>query len=153
MGRRVAVNSVKFKGVFAGGAIGSLGADDYFNTIRLVIWCGSMSNSGVALTPLATAGILRDQPINNVSCPGLIKVLYDHIHCFTNQPYGANLCAPGTKEVIFFHRFKRPFIINYTADTAYRNQQQVWISVISDSTAVPNPGMIAGNWETTWYDN
>ena len=73
VGRRVAVNSVKFKGVFAGGAIGSLGADDYYNTIRLVIWCGSMSNSGVALTPLATAGILRDQPINNVSAQDLLR--------------------------------------------------------------------------------
>lgn len=153
VGRRIAVNSVKLKAVFSGGAIGSVGADDYYNVLRLVIWTGSMSNAGGALTPLVTSGVARDQPINNVSCNGLIKVLYDQFISFTNQPYGANLCAPATKEITFFHRFKRPFIINYTGDGSYRNQQQIWIAVISDSTGVPNPGMIAGHWETTWYDN
>lgn len=152
VGRKVAVNSIKFKGVFGGGAIGSLGADDYYNVLRLCIWIGNNPNIGVAVTPLQSSSILLSMPINRDNVRGMGKVLYDKYHAFTNQPYGANICAPATKEITFFHRFKKPLVIQYTADSAYYNQRQIWLAAITDSTAVPNPGMIAGYWEMTWYD-
>ena len=71
----------------------------------------------------------------------------------TNQPYGANLCAAGLREFNFFHVFPgRGLEIQFSDTGTERDQTGIWVAAISDSSAIPNPGMIIGNAEMTWYD-
>lgn len=152
IGRTIQVHSYRLRGVLAGGAIGTLAADDYFDTIRLMIYVLEQVKTGAALTPANTAGYSLSTPLNTVYMPQLKKVLYDKIIGMTNIPYGANLCSAATREIDYYHMFKKPLVVKYTGDTANYNQTQLQVSMVSDSTAVPHPGFTSGYIEITYYD-
>lgn len=153
VGRKTAIHTIKIKGVLAGGAVGTGGADDYYNSIRMVIWIGAAAKVGAALTPISTAALPRDHPLNHEYVPGLKKVLLDKYIGITNQAYGANLCAAGVREIEYFHRFDPPLMVQYQNDLAQYNQTQIYLAMVSDSSAVPSPGFISGQYEYTFYDN
>ena len=153
IGAKISVRSVRWRGVLAGGSTGAGGLDEYYNSVRMVIWVQAYPKSGALITPLATAGITGSSPFNRDYIPGLRQVLVDRMIGFTNQPYGANLCAAGTREFNFFHVFPgRGLEIQFGGTGTEYDQTGIWCAAISDSGAVPNPGMIIGNAEMTWYD-
>ena len=71
IGRKISVASVQIKGVLFGGAQGSLGADDYFNSIRLCVLGFHQDKSGSAITPLSSSGLTISSVIQATNCPGL----------------------------------------------------------------------------------
>lgn len=151
IGRRIEIVSVRFRGVLTGGAVGGGPADEYYNNVRIMIYSMRQAKT-VALTPAATAGYVINTPLNKIYMPGLDKVLYDKYFGFTNQPWAANSCAPGTESIDFYHRFKKPVLCQFAGDVINTNQFQIYVSMVSDSGAVPHPGMTSGYFEVSYYD-
>lgn len=151
IGRRIEIHSVRFRGVLAGGAIGAGPADEYYNNVRIMIYTMNQ-NKTVAMTPAATAGYVINTPLNKLYMPGLSKVLYDQFIGLTNQPWAANSCSPGLREIDLYHKFKKPLLVHFAGDLINTNQTQIYVSMITDSAAVPHPGMTSGYMEVAYYD-
>jgi len=152
VGRRIAVRSIAIKGVLAGGAIGTGGVDDYYNTVRMVVIQMKAAKSGTSLTPLNTAGISMHSTLNSSTVSGFVKLHKDHFYGFNNNPYAAGLCAPEVKEIDFYKRFKEPLVVDYSGITLNHDQTQIYIAMISDSSGVPNPGFVSGYYEVRFTD-
>lgn len=152
IGRRIQIHSFRFRGVLTGGANGSGPVDEYYNNIRLMIYVTTATKSGIALTPASTAGYVLNTPLNKNYMPSLQKVLYDKIYGMTNQPWASNSCAPATREIDFYKRFKKPLICMFTGDTVQFNQTQINVSMVTDSTVVPHPGFSSGYIEVGFFD-
>ena len=153
VGSKISVRSVRWRGVIAGGATGAGGIDEYYNSLRMVIFTHRHPKVGALITPLATAGITGSASFSRDYIPGLGQVLIDRMVGITNQPYGANLCAPGTREFNYFHVFPgRGLEIQFSGNgtgltrpaSLLRGHLRLW--------RYPNPGMIIGLGEITWYD-
>lgn len=154
VGRKISVSWVKFHGIFAGGAVGAGGFDDYFNSLRFVILVTKHNKTGAVQTPLATAGINGSYPMSKTYIAGLQTVIADRMIAFSNNPYGAGLAAPAMREVKIYHKFSPPLVVEYSGVAAgtHTNSTQIYISAISDSAGVPNPGMTMGHGEIGFYD-
>lgn len=151
IGRRIEVHSVRFRGVLAGGAVGAGGLDEYYNNVRILFYVMHQARTA-ATTPCATAGYVINTPLNKNYMPGLTKVLRDDLIGITNMPYGANACSPGTREIDHYVKFKRPLLVEYTTDGMNSNQTQIFVSVVSDSGAVPHCGFTSGYYEMKFTD-
>lgn len=152
IGRRIEIHSCRFRGVLVGGAIGAGPADEYYNNIRIMIYVMHQAKAGAATTPAATAGFVIDTPLNKYYMPGLDKVLYDQLLGITNQPWAANSCSPGTRDIDFYHKFRKPLLVQYAGDVINSNQTQIFVSMVTDSAAVPHPGFTSGYMEISFYD-
>lgn len=153
LGSKVSIRSVRWRGVMAGGATGSSGVDDFYNTIRLVVYTHASPKTGTGLTPLATAGVNGSGAIHPDYVPGLQRVLFDKMIGLTNNPWGNGNSAPATREFDFFHVFPgRGLEIQYNNTTSDQDNLGLYVAAISDSGTVPNCGMVMGNAELTWYD-
>lgn len=151
VGRRIEIHSCRFRGILTGGATGGGPVDEYYNNIRLMIYT-MKQNKTAALTPAATAGYVINTPLNKLYMPGLEKVLYDRFIGMTNQPWAANSCSPATREVDMYKKFKNPILCNFTGDLINYNQFQIYVSMVTDSGAVPHPGFTSGYFEVSYYD-
>lgn len=152
IGRQIDLQSITMKGTLHGGAIGTGGADDYYNGFRLTVYTHAGGKSGTGLTPLGTAGIVQSQKIDAGNVPGLLKILKDEYIGFTNRPYGAGLCAADHHEINFYHRFNPPLRVNYAGTGLNWDQIGLYLACISDSTGVPNPGFTMGYWAIRYTD-
>jgi len=152
VGRKIAVTGLQIKGVLFGGAVGTGGFDDYYNTVRLVVLGFRSNKTGAALTPLSTTGLGFNSPLVKMSLPGLAHVFRDQMIGITNMPYGAGNCAPGHRMINIYIRFRKPLVVQYTTAGADTNQYQLYISMISDSAAVPSPGFTQGFYKLTYTD-
>lgn len=151
IGRRIEIRSCRFRGVLSGGAVGGGPVDDYYDNVRIMMYTMSQ-NKTVATTPASTAGFVINTPLNKLYMPGLGKVLYDQFIGITNQPWAANSAAPGMREIDVYHRFKKPVLCHFTGDLINTNQFQIFVSIVSDSAAVPHPGFGSGYFEVAYYD-
>lgn len=150
IGRKISVIGVQIKGLLFGAATGFGGADDYFNSVRICVLGFHADKGGSSLSPLSTAGIGINNPITRTNTAGLSHIFRDNLIALTNPPYGSNLCAPGHRSVNIFIRFRKPLVVDFTGGTAHYNQYQLYLSMISDSTAIPNPGFASG-WTRLIY--
>ena len=153
IGRRIALKWVRFKGVLVGGAVGAGGVDDYYNRVRLCCYIGNYAKTGSVLTPMFTTGFTRNTPLRSTNLAGHRKTLLDSWMGLTNPPYGANLCAAGTRDVDFFYRFKKPLIVEYSGAGAHTNGTSLFFAMITDSSGVPNPGFSDGFVEIGFTDS
>lgn len=144
IGRSITIIGLQVKGTLFGGSVGSGGLDEYYNTVRMVLLRMKQAKSGSALTPLATSGQALSSPLSRLSVPGLQHIYRDQLIPITNNPYGAGLCAPGHRMINLYLKFRKPLKIDYSAAGAQHNQTQLYLSFISDSSAVPHPGFTAG---------
>jgi len=152
IGRKISITSLEIKGVLMGGAIGAITGDDMYNNIRMLIYVGNGNKFGSAITPLATAGVSINTPIRKYSHNWVSRVLRNQYIGITNQPIDADTAAPGHRPYNVFIKFKKPLHIQFTGSGTNTNQQQLWISMISDSTAVPHPGFTSGYFSVSWID-
>ena len=109
--------------------------------------------TGAQQTPLATAGFGGSYPLDKAFVPGLVQVLADKMIPLTNQPYGANLSAPGHRYIDLKYKFSIPLTVEFNATSSNWNNTQIYIASISDSGAVPNPGFTLGNFQCRYYDD
>lgn len=163
IGNRIALHSFTLHGVLAAGANGTA-TDDQYNVVRLIValWKQSESN-----TPMAnyyaydTSSI--NAPINkrtNFIGSKLIKKLYDQyipLQVASTERAQGDGYAPGLAKVDLYYKFKKPIIIEYataasTTSASYGADKNLVLSCISDSTAIVNPGFVAGYGELAYYD-
>lgn len=152
VGRKISVTALEIKGVLMGGAQGIITGDDLYNNMRILIYIGRAQKSGSSITPLATAGVSINTPLRRYTYNFCSQVLRNRYIGITNQPIDADTAAPGHKNYNVYIRFKKPLVIQYTGSGNHTNQTQLWVSMISDSSAVPNPGFTSGYYSLTWID-
>lgn len=150
IGAKILLKSIEFKGVLVGGANESA-FDDPYNVIRIVLsrW------DGETITPFSTTlGHTIHIPINRTiaSCPGMKSKYYDkYIAMNVSSPEkGAGDGYAASARVISFKKvFNKGIPIVYNASSA---SEKFFLSMISDSAAVPNPGFVTGYCMITWKD-
>lgn len=152
LGRKIRIKSVFMKGVIAGGT-NEVATDDPYNYVRLIL--GIYNGSG--LTPLATAGALRDDPITTVlGCRSTLrKKLFDKYVTFqvtSTEKGGGDGYTPQLKQIKYYHRFKNGLLINFGDDNVTYFDKMLFLSCISDSAAAPSPGFIGGYIGLTFED-
>lgn len=150
IGAKISLKSIEFRGVLVGGANESA-FDDPYNVIRIVLsrW------DGETITPFSTlSGHSIHSPINRtiVGCPGMKSKYYDkYIAMNVSSPEkGAGDGYAASARVISFKKsFKKGIPIVYSPTSA---SDKFFLSLISDSQAVPNPGFVTGYCMVTWKD-
>lgn len=146
IGNMIKIKSYYLNGVIAAGANGNL-ADDAYNVVRVVLGVYGGIATG---TPLQTAGLTLDSVIRTdwQNARGtLIQKIFDKYIPLTvtsTEKGGGDGYAPGLKRVKLYHKFKKPLTIQWNDNSNSYPNKKLILSVISDSSAVTNPGFVAG---------
>lgn len=152
IGRRISLRSIEIRGVLASGA-SEAALDDAYNVVRIIIalWNGS-SESPLDEIVLPMDSILQ-KDLNSRGL--LIRKYYDKyipLPITSTEKGGGDGYTPSVKRFNYYKRFKKPIDIDFGDDTiAYPNKRLV-ISMVSDSTASPNPGFVNGYWAVKYTD-
>lgn len=150
IGAKILLKSIEFKGVLVGGANESA-FDDPYNVVRIVLsrW------DGEAVTPFSTlSGHSINNPINRTitGIPGMKSKYYDKyiaMNVSSTEKGAGDGYAPSARVISFKKTFKKGIPITYgTTSTS----DKFFLSMISDSIAVPNPGFVTGYCMVTWKD-
>lgn len=151
-GRKIRIKSLEIKGVAVQGSSESL-TDDAYNVMRVVIgWY-----TGTTDTPLQTAGIGINGSFNNLN-KGSAQLVRKYLDRYITLPVtsteqgAGDGYAPGMKHFRYYKKFKQPLTIQYGDDTATYPSHRLIMSVISDSVAVPNPGLNYGYFIVRFED-
>lgn len=144
-GREIKIGSILVEGTYTAGAQMNV-ADDAFNTMRFVcaLWKGATGS-----TPLQSGGVSINTAILKKSVSGNIleKVIRDeYLACNTTGQGRSNGYVPQVHKFKFYKRFKNPIKVCYSSSAGTYPDRKLMIACISDSTAVVNPGFVAGRY-------
>ena len=150
IGAKILLKSIEFRGVLVGGANESA-FDDPYSVVRIVLsrW------DGETVTPFSTlSGHTIHNPINRTisGCPGMKSKYYDKyiaMNITSTEKGGGDGYTPSARVVSFKKTFKKGIPITYSPTSA---SDKFFLSMISDSAAVPNPGFVTGYCFVTWKD-
>lgn len=143
IGRQVTLSRLQISGLLVGGQV-NLATDDAYNSFRITVASG---NVGMTWTPYGLTQVLSADLV-----PGLDRVLYDHVF---------SLSAPARDSTGYMKALKRieinldlPKIVTHfqTAAAGSQNGNTVYLVMVSDSVAVPNPGFVDGSWVLRFID-
>lgn len=149
IGNRIKIKSFEFTGVLVGGQVNGV-ADDAYNVLRcyIAIW------DGTSATPLATNGASMNAYIatSNPEGKGLLRTLYDKT--ITLPCNGLDSTGYVPKPRIFKYRkyFKNGLNVEFRDTTDDLPDKRFVVSMITDSTAVPNPGFVTGYYKMEFED-
>lgn len=144
-GRELMIKAFHLNGILVGGQ-SNLATDDNRNIVRVVL--GLWDNS----TPLTTAGA----DINSYIAPkqaqgaGLVKKYIDMIIPLVSQGQDSTGYMPAMRKINKFLKMSRK--IQYSADTSTSSNTFLVLSMISDSSAVSNPGFVQGSIKIFFQD-
>lgn len=153
IGAKIGITSFHVKGTIYGGAVGGVTADDLYNTIRMAIYTTKNQTGGSVVNPLLSSSpaITQHTPIRKENVKGLTRVYRDKFMTFQGNPVDADTAAPQGRNIDLFLKFKRPIVVTYDAASGvYHNDVHLYLSFISDSGSIPNPGFTTG-WITLNY--
>lgn len=150
IGAKILLKSIDFRGVLVGGANESA-FDDPYNVIRIVLsrW------DGETVTPFSTlSGHTIHNPINRTitGIPGMKSKYYDKyiaMNVSSTEKGAGDGYSPSARVISFKKTFKKGIPIIYSPTSA---SDKFFLSMISDSAAVPNPGFVTGYCMLTWKD-
>lgn len=149
IGNAVRIKSIAFRGMLVQGSSQTI-ADDAHNTVRVV--CCKAETS--VLTPMATAGYtINSFMLANSGFTGLKKVYMDKLIGLPVTGQASAGYTPSMRVVKFFKRFKNPWKVTWSSNLGGSNNYRIFLSMISDSAAVPNPGITIGNWKVVFEDS
>lgn len=141
--RRIKIKSLHVKGVITGGITGTT-LDDSYNVVRMVV---ATFTYPAGTTPLATYGATIHQPLMKTVNLAALKHLYADkyitLNASTNEKGPGDGYAPIAKNVSYYKKFKNLYV-NFADDTATTPHVRLFLSFISDSSAVAHPGFVAG---------
>lgn len=143
-GREIKIGSILIEGTYGPGAIVS-GADDPFNTMRIVV---ATFKGAVSATPLQSAGVDLHSAILKKSVGGnLLNKLYldKYLACNVTESVASGY-VPEIKTFKYYKKFKNPIVVNYSSSAGTYPDTKLFISMISDSVTVVNPGFFAGRY-------
>lgn len=144
VGRQITLSKLQVSGLLVGGQT-NLAVDDSYNSFRITVAAG---NTGMTWTPYGLTQVLSADLV-----PGLDRVLYDRVF---------PLSSPGRDSTGYMKALKRieinldlPKIVTHfqTAAAGSQNGNTVYLVMVSDSVAVPNPGFVDGSWVLRFVDN
>ena len=141
-GRQIKIKSLEIKGVLSAAADGSA-LDENRCIVRIIIGLFQ----GTVATPLATAGATINSPItrDQMTRGRLVTKYLDRyvpLDVTSTEKGAGDGYAPQQKGFRYFKRFNKPITITYGDDTATYPDKLLFLSMISDSAAVPNPGFV-----------
>lgn len=150
IGNSITVKSIQLEMVIVGGAVNSV-ADDARNTIRMVLasWDGDTNQ------PLGTASWSMDYPIRSTLGPSannMIKKYYDKYITLPSPGPDDTGYIPGMRKVSYYKYFKKGYKMNFADATADHPDKKLILSMISDSSVIPNPGVTNGYFVITYED-
>lgn len=153
IGRKIKVKGLEIKCVISSGA-NELLTDDPYNVVRIVI--GIWNGSGGA-SPLGTALTTIDAPIRKQlgTRNFLIKKLLDRyvtLMVTSTEKGGGDGYTAGLRLFKYYHKFRKPLTITWGDDTATYPDRRLIISMVSDSSAITNPGVIRGYFVMSYED-
>lgn len=152
IGRRVSVVGYRICGLLHGGQNATV-ADDAYNKIRIVI--GYQATHGISVgTIVPLQGVGFSDPISKTETAGP-----KYTRIFRNQYLTLKSSGPDTvgympamRNINIKHFFKKPITVTYADDTQYYPDKCFFMAMITDSTAVPNPGFIDGYFRLYYKD-
>lgn len=150
VGRRIAIHSFVFRGTLVAGCTGVQATDDGYNRFRIVLGL----YDGDYTVPLSTLGVGVDTPFNKIlyGTDHLLRKYWDkHIILNTHADLDGTGALPYPRIIHKVIKFKRPIIITTRDDTTFSPDKHLYLSMVSDSTAVPNPGFLSGAYAYIRY--
>lgn len=151
IGRKVQIKSLEINGIYAGGT-NETALDDPYNVLRIVV---AVFNGNAGTTPLQSTGITINTPIKRDTVRGLVRKYYDKykpVQVASTEKGGGDGYAPGLRVFKYFKRFKRPLHLVFADDTNNYPSIRLFVSMVSDSVAIPNPGFINGYMIVKYQD-
>lgn len=143
-GRRIAVTEFYMIGALIGGANNLTALDDRYNVVRIV---GTVSQS--ATNPVATGNI---SDIIGKRMEGVLveQKFVDKLIALPSVGGDTTGIIPACKIIKIYKRFKKPVIVDYSEGGV--PNKRFWVSMISDSSGVPNPGFTLGHISFNFKD-
>jgi len=149
VGRTVLIHSVYLKGVLHG-AQSNLALDDSHNIVRLVL---AVYQGAPGLANLTTGGASTSTPISTKYYSRQMETkIWDHYYTLDSPGRDSTGYLTQQKVVNLYHKFKTPLRVDYSDDTINTSNRSLGLSMISDSSAVPNPGFVQGYWTVNYTD-
>lgn len=148
-GRMIQLSSFTLRGSFVGAQNGGV-TDDAYNTVRIVLALWDSTTN----TPLATNGAIIDTIIQKERAfgKGLVKVYYDKTFMLNTPGVDGDGYLPAVKQISIFKKLGDKKIKYCSADGATAEQKLI-LSIISDSSAIVNPGFVHGRMNLRYEDN
>lgn len=150
IGRKIKVLSVQLRAVMAAGA-SQVALDDPYNVIRVVLatWSGNTT------TPLTSASATVSSVIDSRNGFQLMRRKYVDkmvpLSVASTEKGAGDGYVPKMTMLKFFKRFKNLYI-TYSDAGATSCTKTLVLSMLSDSSAAPHPGCIAGYVRFTFTD-
>lgn len=150
VGSKILLKSIEFRGVLVAGA-DETAFDDEYSIVRILLtrWDGATTN------PFSTIqGHSMGIPINRViaNAPEMKNKYYDRyitLNVSCTERGGGDGYAASARTVYFKKVFKKGIPITYSGA---QTSDKFFLSMISDSSLVPNPGFATGYCMITWKD-
>lgn len=150
IGRQIRVKSIDINAVVAGGAVTAAGFDDTHNTIRVILGLYHETS-----TPLASGGgDINDYYNKDNMTKGkmIIKLLDKFILLPARAVSSSGNYIPDLKPFKYHKYWKNGLLITWGDDTQNNPQKTLVLSMFSDSTGVPNPGILQGYCRIMYED-
>jgi len=145
VGRQVAITGVHLDGVLESG-VSNIVTDDKFNLVRVVI--------GLWTSATPCTGLDRNLPITKwyQGKGKLVHKLFDQVFSLESPWRDSTGYMPALQKVSIHRRLKNPVIVTYADDSVNYPDKRVIFSIVSDSSAVSNPGFIQGYYHIEYKD-
>lgn len=150
VGRMITIRSLEIKGIICNGASGTL-TDDPYNVVRVVValW------NGADVSPLGGGIANINSPITKTYFSGgnLIRKYLDQyipLEVTGTEKGQGDGYTPQLKQFKYYKKLN--IKLYYAANDQTLYDKLLIVSMISDSSAVPHPGFVAGYIKVTFED-
>lgn len=156
VGAKIAIRSLWIEGIFTQGSNGT-SADDMWNVLRIVIalWRKEAGTTPFASQAVTVPGLNHPIVKGDDTCIGMIKKYYDKTFKLeTNgveRASGDGYC-PRLYKFKYYKRFRKPIVMTWPGNNGADPNCRLRMSMLSDSTAIVNPGFISGFSRITFKD-
>lgn len=146
------IKSIMFYGLLQSGTTGTA-TDDDTNLVRIILANWKDAAGG---TPVASAGVtlLSQSPNKATGALHLQRKFMDRTVTLINQcaDFDGTGYIPQMKKIKYFKRFRGKGLPIVHEHNNTHQLNHIYLSMISDSSAVPNPGFITGWWRIKYID-
>lgn len=137
IGREIKARGLQINGIIQGGQTNTA-ADDKINTFRIVV--GLYDSTGA--TPLQTASMTLGSYISPRTTRGMIRKYMDKVISLPTPGRDSTGYLPSTRAVKLWVKLSE--MIKKYADGPNSQNKRIVVSMLSDSSLVPNPGFTSG---------
>jgi hypothetical protein len=145
LGRKVRITGFGLQGLLVGGQ-SNLETDDAYNNVRLVIFIGTTSMA---------SGDWSSLSISNHIVPGqtgVTRVLFDRTYALKVHAPDSTGYVPACKAFNLHIPVTVNVLYNTDAQAYASGSLSLYFALVSDSSAVSNPGFTSGHWYIQFAD-